>query len=87
MRHLSPEQVLLIADEFCEQYRVNVIDFAAIFAATSITGGQIAGVTLFQNVNSARQGLERTIIALTPLSDRNREFATVVGEVFRRLNA
>lgn len=87
MRHLSPEQLLLIADEFCDQYRVSVIDFAAFCAASAVTGGQLEGVAVHQNLTSARHSLEHAVAALAPLSAKNREFATVVGEVFARLNA
>ena len=35
---LTPEQLLLIADEFCAAHRVQVRDFAALVAAASVPG-------------------------------------------------
>ncbi|WJZ01327.1 hypothetical protein [Corynebacterium freiburgense] len=86
MRHLSPEQLLLIADQCCKQYRVDVIDFSAIFAAASITGGQFEGVPVHRHSSSARESLESAIVALTPLSAHNEEFAKIAGQVFARIN-
>ncbi|MDO4684977.1 MAG: TetR family transcriptional regulator [Corynebacterium sp.] len=87
MRHLSAEQLLLVADEFCAHHRVAIVDYAAICAAASITGGQFEGVPVHRTIVSARASLERAITALMPLNQRNQEFAVVAGEVFARVNS
>lgn len=83
-RPLTPEQLLLIADEFCDAHRVSVRDFSALVAAAAVSGARIDAVPVHASPSSAADALARTIVALEPLSARNREFAAVCQEVYLR---
>lgn len=83
-RPLTPEQLLLIADEFCAVHRVRVRNFAALAAAAAVPGARLHGVAVFDSTAAAGQALGETVVSLVPLSGKNEEFARVCGEVYRR---
>ena len=83
-RPLTPEQLLLIADEFCAVHRVRVRNFAALAAAAAVPGARLHGVAVFDSPDAAGRALEETVVKLAPLNDKNEEFARVCGEVYRR---
>lgn len=82
---LTPEQLLLIADEFCAAHRVQVRDFAALVAAASVPGARIHGVAVHADPAAAGAALARAVARLEPLSGRNRDFAAACEAVYARL--
>lgn len=85
MKVLSPEQLLLIADEFCNSHRVRVINFAALVAAAAVPGAKLEGIPIHADTSAAGEALEEAIIRLEPLSDRNKDFSHVCRQIYRRL--
>lgn len=83
-RPLTPEQLLLIADEFCAVHRVRMRSFAALVAAAAVPGARLHGVAVFDSPAAAGRALEETVVKLAPLNDKNEAFARVCGEVYRR---
>ena len=83
---LSPEQLLIIADEFCVIHRVRVSDFGALVAAAAVPGARISGIAVHRDVPSAAQALSGAILRLQPLSAQNREFGEVCRELYQRLH-
>lgn len=83
-RPLTPEQLLLIADEFCAVHRARVRSFAALAAAAAAPGARLHGVAVFDSPAAAGQALEEAVAKLAPLNDKNEAFARVCGEVYRR---
>ncbi|AGF71025.1 hypothetical protein [Corynebacterium halotolerans] len=84
---LTPEQLLLIADEFARVNRVEVRSFAALAQAAATPGAHFAGVPVFADVAAARAGLEDAVRLLEPLTGRNNAFASVCGEVYEKFAA
>ena len=82
---LTPEQLLIVADEFCETRRVQVRDFGALVAAAAVPGAHIAGVPVYAGVPAAARALETTVIQLEPLSECNQEFGRIAREVYQRI--
>lgn len=83
---LTPEQLLLIADEFCAAHRVQVRDFAALVAAASVAGARIHGVAVHADPAATGEALAQTVLRLEPLSGLNREFSEVCRSLYRRLS-
>lgn len=84
---LSPEQLLLIADEFCAAHGTRVRDFGALVAAAAVPGARISGIPVHDNVRAAADALATTVTALRPLSDRNEPFAAACRAVYLRLTS
>ncbi len=79
---LSPEQLLLIADAFCAQFQVDIVDFSALYAAAAVTTASFHGIRVHPNVTNISHSLAHTIQILKPLSDRNDAFARFASAVF-----
>ncbi|GAB3692540.1 TetR family transcriptional regulator [Corynebacterium nasicanis] len=79
---LTAEQVLLLADEFCAAHRVQIRDFGALVAAATVPGAQISGIPVHAGTQAAGRAFAEAVIALEPLSDRNRDFAAVCRKVY-----
>ncbi|QGU03307.1 TetR family transcriptional regulator [Corynebacterium comes] len=81
---LTPEQLLLIADEFCATHRVQIRDFGALVAAAAVPGARIDGIPVHATSHAAGEALARMVDRLEPLSDLNREFGAVCRAVYHR---
>ncbi|MDO5669909.1 MAG: TetR family transcriptional regulator [Corynebacterium sp.] len=84
---LSPEQLLLIADEFCTTHGTQVQDFGALVAAAAVPGARIAGIPVHDNSSAAADSLAAAVSALRPLTARNELFAAACRAVYVRLSA
>lgn len=54
MRGLSPEQVLMLADDFCGTCNATINDFAAIAAIAAVTTASFEGTSPFPHLRSSR---------------------------------
>lgn len=84
MKPLTPEQLLIIADECCTQWGTTVRSYSAICAAAAITGAKLEGLPVFDSPAAAAAALTRGIERLEPLADFNTDFASVAGEIYLR---
>lgn len=87
MRALTPEQILLIADEFCGSYPVRVRSFSALAAAAAVPGARFYGVPVHASAAAAAEALSQAITTLSPLTGDNEAFARVCAKVYQRLVA
>lgn len=84
---LTPEQLLLIADEFCATHRVQIRDFGALVAAAAVPGARIAGIPVHEGVAASGRALAEAVTRLEPLSDHNREFGEACGRLYQILHS
>lgn len=84
MKPLSPEQLLIIADECCAKWSTTVRSYSAICAAAAIPGARLEGIPIFDSPAAAATALARGIERLEPLNGFNAEFAATAGEIYRR---
>lgn len=82
MRPLSPEQLLLIADEFCGFHRCQVRSFSALVAAAAVPGARLDGVWVHASVSAAAAALQEAVSQLRPLDRHNAEFGALCREVY-----
>ncbi|MEZ2121980.1 MULTISPECIES: TetR family transcriptional regulator [unclassified Corynebacterium] len=87
VRPITPEQLLIIADEVIAIHRVHVRDYALLAGAAAVTAAAYGGVRVHQDVRSAADALSEAIIRLAPLDDANDVLADAAAEVLRRVNA
>lgn len=85
MRLLSTEQLLSIADEFCESYPARIRSFGAIAAAAAVPGARVHGIPVYDSPAVAAAGLSEAVIRLEPLTAHNVDFARVCSAVYQRL--
>lgn len=84
MKPLSPEQLLIIADECCTKWGTTVRSYSAICAAAAIPGARLEGLPVFDSPAAAGAALVRGIERLEPLADFNAPFAETAGEIYLR---
>jgi len=84
---LTPEQLLLMADEFCATHRVQIRDFGALVAAAAVPGAHIAGISVYEGTAASGRALAEAVTRLEPLSDHNREFGEACGKLYRILHS
>ncbi|STC69223.1 hypothetical protein [Corynebacterium pilosum] len=84
MKALSPEQLLIIADAFCDKHNVQVTSFSALVAAAAVPGARFEGIAVFTEVTEAARALEEAICRLEPLDHANEDFAAYVRAVYKK---
>lgn len=84
MKPLTPEQLLIIADECCTTWGATVRSYSAICAAAAIPGARLDGIPVFDSPTAAAAALARGIERLEPLTDFNVPFAHAAQEIYRR---
>ena len=84
MKPLSPEQLLIIADECCTKWGTTMRSYSAICAAAAIPGARLEGLPVFDSPATAAAALSRGIERLQPLADFNAPFAETAGEIYLR---
>ncbi|MCQ9331380.1 cell filamentation protein Fic [Corynebacterium phoceense] len=84
---MSPEQILLIAREFCARYGTTVTDFAALVAGASASAAKVEGIPVHADARQAAAALRRVLIAVPALGAYNKEFADYCAQVFLHVAA
>ena len=79
---MNVEQLLLIAREFCQAYRVRVTDFAALAAAAAASTATVEGIAVHGSRTAAAEALETVLRAVPALSGKNEQFARFCAEVY-----
>lgn len=79
---MSSEQLLLVAREFCQAYRVRVINFAALAAAAAASTATVEGIAVHASRSAAAESLETVLSAVPALSGKNEDFARFCAEVY-----
>lgn len=82
---LTPEQLLIIADEFCAAHLVTVRDFGALAGAAAVPGARINGIPVHAHPTAAGTALSDAVNRLEPLTGFNREFGEMCRAVYQRL--
>lgn len=82
---LTPEQLLLIADQFCKTNQVQIRDFSGLVAAAAAPGARIDGIPVHGDRYAAGEALAVTVARLEPLSKLNKQFGAACREIYHRL--
>lgn len=80
---LSAEQLLIIADVFCREYNVIIVDYAALCACAALSAAHLNGIRIHKSPKAVEESLRQGITKLAPLSDANESFAVFSARVYR----
>ena len=83
---LTPEQLLIIAEEFCERFHTRIRSHAALVAIAAIPRATLSGIRIFNTEDAALTSMADTIRRLEPLQGYNTVFAEVVLEISHKHN-
>ncbi|MBG9349279.1 hypothetical protein [Corynebacterium belfantii] len=88
MRGLTPEQTFMLADAFCAGASgdLNVRDYAALNAIAAVTTAHVHAVAVFPIAHHMVKYVRSLVIQLSPLDDRNTDFADFLVAILRDLN-
>ncbi|APT91590.1 toxin Fic [Corynebacterium phocae] len=81
---MTPEQLLLVAQEFCAAYRTTVRDYAALAAAATASTATMDGVMVHANAEQAASALQNVLERVPALRTHNKEFAVFCANVYRQ---
>ena len=85
---LTPEQLLIIADEVCHHHHCSITNFSALCAAIAVTRAAISVIDMHGgDLDAVEHELARVILVLKPLNKNNDVLAAVAVEVFHQVNA
>ncbi|AKP07679.1 Hypothetical protein Cp262_0008 [Corynebacterium pseudotuberculosis] len=87
MRGLSPEQVLMLADDFCSTCNATINDFAAIAAIAAVTTASFEGTSPFSSPAQQSEYLRSFVPRVSPLTRGNESFGIFLSRVLKDLNA
>lgn len=87
MRGLTPEQLLVIADELCTAHGEKVRDFTALAAAAAVSTASFHGIRVHDSPLTMARQVAETITRLAPLSGRNGQLAATTRQILLHLNA
>ncbi|AKK04374.1 hypothetical protein CMUST_00055 [Corynebacterium mustelae] len=80
---LTPEQLLIIADVFCEEHKLNISNFSALYAIAAITQAAFQGIRVHESAAQVASAIEKTTRTLKPLNSKNSDFAQAVAAVYK----
>lgn len=87
-RAFTPEQLLLLADEFSAHLSAptptQIRSFTALAACAAVPGARIHGVPVCGSDREAADELAQAIVTLRPLTAANAEFARLARDVYLR---
>lgn len=79
---MTPEQLLIVAREFCQHHRVRIVRFDALVAAAAAAGAKMDGIPVHASPRESAGAMVRALTLLAPLNDLNKEFAQVCGQIY-----
>ena len=82
---MTPEQLLLVAREFCAQHKVTVTNFGALVAAASLSTAKMEGIAIHGNRVQAARAMRDLLVAYSALNAHNDAFATVCARVYMEI--
>lgn len=81
LRSLSPEQVLLVAEEICTSTGAAITNYAALAPIAALSNPRLHGISLFATVSARDMALRTLITAYPPLDSHNELLAELLIKV------
>ncbi|QDZ41732.1 hypothetical protein [Corynebacterium sp. sy039] len=86
MHALSNEQVLIIADIFCERFNTHITDYAALTCISALSSAAIHSVPIFTTPQAYLDYIHLFIAQNPPLAHANEAFSEYLARIFVDLN-
>ncbi|MBV7294353.1 TetR family transcriptional regulator [Corynebacterium sp. TAE3-ERU12] len=82
---LTSEDMLIIAEEVCEEYGTSIRSAAALCAVAAVARGQIGGIPVHRDAHECTEAITDAITRLAPLREHNDVLAAVtIAAVHKR---
>lgn len=78
---MRAEQLLVVAQRFCEARRVRITNYSALVAAAAAAHARIDGIAVHDNQNQEAASMYAVLTAVGALSDHNKEFANICAKI------
>ena len=78
---MTAEQLLIIAQRFCEARRVRITNYSALVAASAAAHARIDGIRVHDNPTQQAESLYAVLTKVGALSDHNKEFAQICAKI------
>lgn len=76
------EQLLIVAQRFCEAHRVRITNYSALVAASAAAHARIDGIAVHDNPQQEAAALHAVLTKVGALSDLNKEFANTCAKIY-----
>lgn len=78
---MRSEQLLIVAQRFCEASRVRIINYSALVAAAAAAHARIDGIAVHDNPQQEAASMYAVLMKVGALSDHNKEFAQICAQI------
>lgn len=79
---MRTEQLLIVAQRFCETHRVRIVNYSALVAASAAAHARIDGIAIHDNIYQAAASLIDVLTKVEALSGNNKEFASICAKIY-----
>ena len=79
---MRAEQVLIVAQRFCEAHRVRITNYSALVAASAAAHARIDGIAIHDNIYQEAASLNSVLTKMEALSGHNKEFAAICAKIY-----
>ena len=81
LRTLTPEQVLIIAEEVCAATSAHIVDYVGLGAIAGATSARFHGLSAWEGQHHPAEYLQELVARIAPLSMGNDMFGYVLAQV------
>ena len=79
---MRAEQLLIVAQRFCEIHRVRITNYSAIVAAAAAAHARLDGIAIHDQPQQEAAAMYAVLTKVGALSDHNKEFAKTCAKIY-----
>lgn len=79
---MSPEQLYLLAQEFCARFRLRIINYSSLVAAAAASTARLEGIAIHGDEQQAAQAMAEVLEKVPALNAGNQTFAQYCARVY-----
>ena len=79
---MSPEQLYLVAQEFCARFNLRIINHSALVAAAAASTARLEGIAIHGDEQQAAQAMAEVLEKVPALNAGNQTFAQYFSRVY-----
>ena len=79
---MSPEQLYLVAQEFCARFNFRIINYSTLVAAAAASTARLEGIAIHGDEQQAAQAMAEVLEKVPALNSGNHTFAQCCARVY-----
>ena len=79
---MSPEQLYLVAQEFCARFNLRIINYSALVAAAAASTARLEGIAIHGDEQQEAQAMAEVLEKVPALNAGNQTFAQYCARVY-----